>query len=501
MAVATSNQLVVKTRDQWISYYLRSRKNANPGESIEPNSPAWIAAAAIADCLVVQGSNCQQNAAGVLIANQNTDQINSTGAILGIDRPAATGASGSVVANVGSLGSTIYQGDSLTNLVTGVRYKVTTSGLYMPGQLIPVVGIDTGPNTNLDAGIPLTWASPRPGCNSTALVYEQPDGTGLTGGANAASDDEYKQIIQYALANESASGNEATIIKLLENSRGHGVAVQKGFVYPALNGPGTVGVCFTLKPQSLNGSRSPNSTQLSAVLAYLQAWLPGSVNVFMLPIVGSQVTLVAQAKWSPSSPGWIDISPWPTYSLGRSYIVSSSGDASTFTVALSGSSPDYTSAPQPTAGQTIAVYNAATATFYRKVITGVSGTGPWVLTCSTIATQSDTTYAPEALDIISPYSDSLVDVANSFVSYVQSMGPGEQVASDPGDGFRQMRQPRPLSNQYPETISSQVVADALKLPAVADVELVSGLLATVPVGALLAYSRIFQNPQIGIYPL
>ena len=498
MPVATTNQLIVKTRDEWIALYLRSIKVRNPQESIEPNSPAWIRACAIADCLVMQSATAQATAAGVLIKNQNEDQLVATGEILGIDWPAAVGASGNVIASTGTLGSTILAGDEIVNLTTKVRYHVTTTALYNNGDPIPVIGTDTGPLTNVDPGVPLTWSAPRPGCLSTALVQEL-DGEGLSGGSDKASADEYRKILAYALANESASGNEATLIKLAENSRAHGVSVQKAFVYPSINGPGTVGLCFAIKPKNSQSSRIPNGTQMAAVLGYVTQWLPGDDDVFMLPLVAAPLSFVWRVKWSASDAGWADAYPWPQYIYSDSHIITGATDASHFFIGtLSGS---YSGVAAPTAGKTIAIFSASTGTFYRKKIFSAGGGGPWTIVCDTTAAQSDTSYTPSVNDVVSPWADSLPVVEQTVADYIGAMGPGQQVSSDPGDGRRMMRMPTPTSSIYPIQVSSLVVSRMLDNSAIDDTQELNALGQVVPLGVYMTTSKIFEQPTISVYPL
>jgi hypothetical protein len=500
VAVETSNTLIVKDRNQWSSLYLRSIKNRNPAESIEPNSPAWIRAMAIADVLVPMGYNAQQNAAGALLKNQNESQLVATGEILHIDWPAAVGASGTIIAETGTLGSTIYAGDEIKNQTTNIRYKVTTTGApYHNGDPIPIIGIDTGPLTNCDSATVLTWSAPRPGCMSTALVQAQTDLSGLTGGADRASADEYRTLLAYALANESASGNEATVIKLAEKTKAHGVAVQKAFVYPAVNGPGTMGLCFTIKPNTISASRIPNSTQMAAVLAYVIQWLPGDDSIFMIPLVAEVPGFTWKIKWTEADTGWTDSVPWPRYATSDRHIITASTDSSHFSVGLY--SAVYTSAIQPVAGNSIAVFDNSTGKMRRKKILSFTGTGPWAITCATLANQSDTEYKPIAGDYVSPWADSIQAAADCVIAHVGTMGPGEQVAADPGDGRRQLRMPPPIPDSYPIQASSLVVAKMLAVPGVADAQEVLALSQTVTVGALTTLSFLFETPRIGIYAL
>lgn len=502
--------LQVNTRDEWAQLWLRSYGNRlavnNPSADISqataPGSAAYIDAMALADCLAIMSANSQTIAGTALIANMSEAQLTVKGQDLGVPWPQAVGAAGWVIASTSTNGSTIRAGDSLSNLLTRMRYEhaSATDIHYSNGQLVPVIGVDTGPLSNADAGTQLQWDSPRDGCFSQAIVAARADGTGLTGGADKASVETYRSLITYGQANESASGNEAAAIKWAEDSLNHGVQVEKAFYYPAIYGPGNNALVFTVPPSGVSGSRIPTGPQIAQVIAYVQSQLPADDGVIGCVLDGVNPTLIGRVDWADGAPQWSDFTPWPNYIAGDKFVVTNSPTptATVFTVATASGS--YTSAQQPSNGKTIALFNSTTGKFSKKIIASFSGSGPWTITCDTSTGQTDTVFVPTYGTLVSPWSDSLQSVADTLITYINTMGPGEQSAGL-GDGRKQLRSPRPSTKAWPITITSQVESNVTALTGVDSFSLVVGLGLTVSIGVPGTYSNLLTNPLIAIHTL
>ena len=123
--------------------------------------------------------------------------------------------------------------------------------------------------------------------------------------------------------------------------------------------------------------------QLAALEAHLLGSLPADDGIFVTSLDEVGVDFALSVDWRKEAKGWTDTIPWPA-AYTPSVAISAATDATTFSV--SGG----TTAPQ--IGNTIAVYDETTRTFYRKTILTVTGTGPWALTCDTAANASDTTF-------------------------------------------------------------------------------------------------------------
>ncbi len=391
-------------------------------------------------------------------------------------RREAVGASGSVIFAGGPGGATLVADDEIKNTDTGLRYRVITTSLYLPGEPVAVVGKDTGPETNLAAGAQLKWTSPRPGSSDFAVVSEQSDGSGLTGGRDKENDDEFLLRIQQEKQNRAASGNDAEY--QLEAEKTPDVAIQKAFTIPAVNAAGTTCVVFTMRPQRSGGSRIPNAAQVSLVESHVTGQFPGDDGA-LFGLLATQDTDVAYLiEWSTSAPGWTDLAPWPArwapvdpVSGPGKIQVSSAASPTVFTIATS--NEVYTGLQQPLAGQTIGFYDTAGFAWRRKRILSVTGTGPWVITCDTVNNASDVSYTPVYGQPVSAWSDSLPTILKGIWAYFDTLGPGEQVSVFYDEGSRQRRQPL-ATEAWNHTTTNRGLIDALTIPQIADVSVLAG---------------------------
>ncbi len=447
--------------------------------------------------------------AAATINNNNTVLELARGAALdqwaereGVDpRREAVGASGSVTFAGNLTGSTIPDTAEIKNSDTGVRYRVITTALYVPGDPIGIVGKDTGPGTNLAAGAQLKWTSPQPGSSDFAVVTTQANGTGLTGGRDKENDDEFLLRIQQEKQNRAASGNDAEY--QLEAEKTPNVAIQKSFTYPAITMAGTIGLVFTMLPQHSGGSRIPNATQVSLVESHVTGEFPGDDGAMFGLLADQNTDVVYEIDWADSAAGWTDLAPWPVYYAvapvsGPGAVQITSTSATVFTLATANSV--YTGIQQPLAGQTIAFYDKAGFTWRRKRILSFTGTGPWVITCDTTNNASDVSYTPAVGQRACPWSDSLPSILTGLWAYFDTLGPGEQVSTFYDEGTRQRRQPdSKLSWNYSTT--TRGLSDAAELAAeVADVGVIEGDEVTPAVGNPGTLSYLLLLRYLAVFP-
>jgi uncharacterized phage protein gp47/JayE len=395
----------------------------------------------------------------------------------GVDaRREAVGASGSVTFAGSTGGATIVADDEIKDDATGLRYRVIATDLYVPGDAVAIVGKDTGPDTNLPAGTQLKWTSPRPGSSDFALISEQSDGAGLTGGRDKENDDELLIRIQQEKQNRAASGNDAEY--QLEAEKTPDVAMQKAFTYPAIIMAGTTCVVFSMRPQRSGGSRVPNAAQVSIVELHVNGEFPGDDGALYGLIADQNTDVVYELDWSESATSWTDLAPWPARYYDAAPLsgpgtirVSAAASATVFTVATANAV--YTGIQQPTVGQTIAFYDQANFVWRRKRILSFTGSGPWVITCDTTNNASDVSYTPIVGQPLSPWSDSLPSLLPGVWAYFDTLGPGEQVSVFYDEGTRQRRQP-PATESWNHTTTNRGLVDALDILQVADVGVLFG---------------------------
>jgi Baseplate J-like protein len=491
-----ADELIVKNKDEWRDIGTRNVYGANTDIDVGEDSATYIMFAAIGEIAAMQSQNARIVANKVpleyLTEAETELQYGTT-----VPRQTNVGSTGYVVASAASGGFTVRVGDMLTDPDTRQKFRFSgaVDTLYLDGEAVPCESVDTGNATNIEAGKVLVWDNLRAGAYATATVYANPDGSGFTGGRSTETLDEWKNRIRDHNANPAGHGNEGDVLQLAEDvsgrtlstgavTTGHGIPVQKAFVYPALQGPGVFGLAFLVKQDDWFRSRKPTSTQVTAVYQYVNAALPKDS---ILPITVQDVALSIDASvaLSPRAAQWADFSPWPaaaTRGAGRK-VIGTVTSALAFQIVTDDA--DYTGEVSPVAGQTIGLFDYLTGTFRRKQILTVSGSGPWAITVSTVAGASDTSYLPVAGKAVCPWCDVLTDIAAAIGRHVKQCGVGECVTLDPGDGMRQMRVPLVSDGEFPIALD-QNVAFAIKtdVAAVSSASFLTALPATMPVYGL-----------------
>jgi hypothetical protein len=449
-----SGSLSVPTRDGERDRWRRDYEFHDPSSDTSEGTQPWIEASTMADAVMAPYHD-------IKLVGDAIDPNNIAGALLdtvagaeGVLRPKAVGASGSVKIGASVGGGTIQDTDELT--ANNLRFRCRTTAHYNDGDAVPIIGVDTGPQTNLSAGTIMRWSSPPAGIAQDCTVVTQPDGSGLTGGRNRAEDDEYRTLWLQERQERAASGNDTEIQQVAEEVSS--VAVLKCFTYPAIDGPCTTCLAFVLKPDTAGSSRIPNGTQLAAVLAAVQAAMPANEGIFGATLLAQNVDVAVRITWDPDAEGWVDLVTWPPYFLAQAIVINTATDATHFV--LKAANGVYTSVPSPVVGQTIAFYDKTNAVFVRKKILSFTGTGPWTITCDVSNGASDESYVPVASQRAMPWSNSLQDLVLPIQTYFQTLGPGEQVASFFDPGKRQRRQP-PSPQSYPSIITEKGLGGAI----------------------------------------
>ena len=480
------SEITVKDRAAWLASYLRSIRLRNPTASTLEGTQPYVDGSALADQLVVLSANARQVGRRIPLSECSGDQLDQRAAEKGIPpRYPEVGAVGYVQVATSAGGSTILSGDELTEPNSQMRFRCTATKLYSNGDWVPVAGIATGPSTNLAADTVLLWSAPRPGCLVQAVIVEQNDGTGLSGGRLAESDDELRQRISDAEADPAASGNDAAYQRAIENSLAHGVAVQKAFTYPCVSGPGTIGCAFTMRRTAPGASRVPNVAQTTLVRDYVVGLAPKDDSYIDLIMLSQPVDVVLDVQWANGAGDWYDVVPWPArYATGSgAIVVTAVSNALSFTLGKDNGG-SYAGVTPPAVGQTIGFYNPSGAKFSRKRIASVSGVGPWDCTADTTNAASDTEYTPVVGQRAMPWSDSLDSLVSPILDHFNTLGPGEMFATFFDPGLRQKRSP-PSPTRWPHTISNRLAGDLLdpdKSPAVGDCVIREGLGVAATIG-------------------
>ena len=437
-----SGKITIRTRQQLHDQYLRSVLVRNPvadtRQGSQPDLDAWVWAD-MATSILSQAVTIANN---VSRATADLDALTQVWApLLGTQAQGPTGSAGAVSTVTSSAGATILETDVLTHLATGMTFQVTQTGTYTSTTPIPIAGVSTGAQTDLPAGTVLTWQNPRPGVVvGEATVLEQSDGSGLVGGAAAEQADQLRSRLAFVAANPPASGNDGQYMDAVSGV--NGIAVQQAFCYPAVLGPGSIGVTFTLRPAQPGANRIPTSTQLAQVLSLIAGGMPGSDGIYMVTLISNPVTVVIKVLWAGNAVGWADASTFPQYHASPN-LVSAAPNAGGALTALAFRVTSAAMTEVPQVGQSVAFFDLPNLTYRRKkflTVTAISSTA-YDVTVDTTNGVSDTSYTPTNGQPCSPWSDSLDSLLTPVLTYFDSIGPGEQFASFFDPGVRQRRDP------------------------------------------------------------
>ncbi len=240
-----------------------------------------------------------------------------------------------------------------------------------------------------------------------------------------------------------------------------GLSVQQAFTWPAILGPGTKGVSFTLRPTIPGANRIPNAGQLAICASFLASQMPADDSIFMCTLVPQPVTNVFEVAWNASAAGWADAITFPLYHPSPNLVSASANAGGTLSpTAFRLSSSAMTEVP--VIGQSVGFLDLPNLTFRRKkilTVTTISSTA-YDITVDTTSGLSDTSYAPYSGQPCCPWSDSLSSLIPPVVSYYDTLGPGEQVASFFDPGLRQRRSP-PSPLYWPNSITIRLLGGAL----------------------------------------
>lgn len=415
----------------------------------------------------------------------------------------AAGASGFFVVTASTGGGLIQAGDEIRNKLTGIRYRCTQTAVYTNGSNCPITAIDVGPQTNLAPGTLLTVSSPRPGITPDGTVYQQSDGSGLTGGALQETLDQQRARIRASRANPAVSGNDAAYQLAALGTLG--LAVQQAFTYPAIVGSGTGCVIALLRPSAPGASRIPTTTQIAAIKAQVLGQMPKDDSVAFALIIAQPIDLILKVRWSPGVAAWSDAVPWPPYSAFDTYKITNTTTPTATSFSIGTTDPGWVA---PQVGNNIALYNAAAVTsttpssaFVVKRILSVVTTSPghWTVGVDTSNNASDTQFVPAVGDPVGPWSASLGSLVLPVVQYFDALGPGEQVATFYDPGFRQKRSPADPAF-WPASLTTKVLVPILDLPAILDAQVASPVLPFAPnVGVPYVSSNLLTLNHLAVY--
>lgn len=469
------DKMVVPTRDVMLEKYRTSyiARAAN----VDASDPHLEVVAAVStDAIAPIMARAKQVADGVGKKYAQGDFVLAWAEIEGVKNRngddglnPAVGASGYAEVDTSGGGSTITEFETLTFRPTNFVYEVAqASGAIADGDNIFLRGVTVGPKSDLPPGAVLYWDTSVSGRGDTVtVVASESDGRGLSGGQNEETVELLKERVRRAKADRGHNGNDADYRAVC--MRTPGLSIQQVFTFPGIRGTGTTAICFTLVPSTSGGSRSPSSGQVAEVQTYATTpvangggGMPEDDGAFFCLLTEVNADVVAKVVWDQDALGWMDLHPWPPYrggltGGGTAFTISAATSATVFTIAGTTGEP-------PTIGQTFCVFDAVYLTHRKKRVLSFTGgsTGPWVITCDTTNSSSDTTYTPVVGQRVYPWSESLPALMPTMCEYFDTLGPGE-MTQYPYDSGRRMRRQPPAPKFYPRSTTDKGLGDALDL--------------------------------------
>lgn len=499
MADDLPSKLVMFSRAQIVGKYKRSYTVRCPSGNTDKGTLPDIDANVIADLQAPLYGDAQTIALNAALANKSMVSAIAYADSIGLvpNHLPASGSSGFVAVRASSAGGVIVYGTECRDTLGNV-FACAVTGLYGDGAQVPIFARTTGPLTNAAANTVLTWDSAPAGIGSTCTVVETSSGAGLTGGSDEETLDELISRIRDRQENPPSAGNDSAFQAYVENFPG--IAIQKAFTVPAVNGCGSTAVMFTLRPDRAGGSRIPNATQIAQVRAGMLGEFPADDSDFFCALVASNVTLALQVSWTRSAVGWADASPWPVFTFGDMVVRDGAVAATPTSMRLKTA----TTQVAPQVGQTIGFYDSTPdiPVFRRKQIKTVAVISAglvWDLTFEDANGASDLTFTPVNGAPVSPWSDSLDLLVTPTLLYFDGIGPGEQVSSPYDAGLRQKRQPEG-PEQWPNELTGRVQTPIYALSVVKDVSVLSPALPYVtPVGVPGVSSKLLQLGNFAVF--
>lgn len=438
-----------ETRDQAAirDGILRVLSNGLPGANVTPGSDWYVFAHGVAGQLEVVEANALIKSDAQMPDSAEDEDLYRICAIFGLSLQPAAGSTGQGILS-STATTTIPSGAELINSV-GLRYRLVNGGTFDDGELLTLESVDTGKATNLDEGDVLRWQTAPPFADEKVLVGVG----GLVNGHDAESDEGLRARLYARLQNPPRSGDWQHVAEIAEQST---PAVVKAFVYPALQGPGTVHVAVVAAPTATSKNRDVNATTMStSVVPYVQGQLPEHVHIVTTTVantpawVALALSIPEASTASPPGPGggWLDGTPWPDVGVdGIGTIVSVVTSTTQLTV---------NAVAAPIAGVSRVSYLSNDDWVVRtaRVLTVGGTSGAWVITLDSPLTGiSPADYLFPACVNAQAYVDTLLD---SFAA----MGPGEKT-DNAAALIRGFRRPRP-ETAWPYALGPQMLRELI----------------------------------------
>jgi hypothetical protein len=318
--------------------------------------------------------------------------------------------------------------------------------VYSDGDSVPIAAISTGSATNHAEDDVLRWVSTPAFADEAANV----GAGGLVNGVDEEDDEALRARVLSYLQNPPRSGDWEHAVELAEASTS---SVQKGFAYPAIEGPSTYHIAVTAAPTESSKSREVAGATLTGTIEpYVVGKLPTHAYAVITTVADVDAD-IAFGLTLPESPtasppglggGWKNGTPWPAPDASSAF-------RCTVTTAHTDLSLTVDALTAPQAGiSRIAWLSPTTWRIHRALVVTVAGTsGAYDITLDAPLT------GITAGSYIWPDCENAETYITAILDAFALMGPGQK-SSNASALIRGFRHPLPTAG-WPYTLGPSLL--------------------------------------------
>lgn len=421
--MATVETLAIKSLDEIRDDYLRTYRNSLIKRGIEnpvvgDGTEIHMRATALAQQVYVATSGIPVAANAQMPDTAQEDDLIRVARIYGLSlRPAGPSAGPLVLDSTIAGAVAIPTGAQLID-GSGFTYEVSVGGAFLDGEEMQITSVDTGTGTNLAEGTVLRWTAPPPFVQPTAVVGVG----GLTGGVDAEDIEGLRARLLERLQNPPNGANWPAFNLAAEQSS---TAVQKGFTYPACNGPSTVHVAVVTSPTATNKERDVNTIVMNTqVIPGVQAIIPEYAELLVTTVENVSVDVsvgisIPPAKTaSPPGPGggWTDGDPFPVFASQGYANVTAVTNSTAFSV---------NSDIAPLVGSEVCWISRDDWVFRTAAVVSFTGTGPYAVVIDYPFTSANGVNIAVG-DFVFPNAEKMEVYVPALLEAFARLGPGQK---------------------------------------------------------------------------